>query len=372
MSDPREWIAASQLPGIGPVTLARLRQEGICITRLLRAELSLPPSIRLRRDTLEAIQQYQQQGPLFQHATRLQQQAEALEIHVLGLDHPDYPVLLKAISDPPAVLWVRGRPEALSLPQLGIVGSRHASRSGAQLAYDFAAALAASGVIACSGLALGIDAAAHQGCVDLARPTVAVLGTGVDRIYPRRHQRLADALLACDGALVSEYPPGTAPLQGHFPRRNRIISGLSVGTLVVEAALRSGSLITARLALEQGREVFAIPGSIHNPLSRGCHALIREGATLVETAAQVIEQLGSLLGLLVPGEGDLVESAVEPLPDLEPEPLQLLQAIPWEPVWLDTLAGQSDLPLPRLQALLMQLQLEGLIELTASRVCRIR
>jgi DNA processing protein len=357
MSDPREWIAASQLPGLGPVTLARLRQEGICITRLLRAELSLPPSIRLRRDTLEAIHQYQYQGPLFQHATRLQQQAEALEIHVLGLDHPDYPELLKAIPDPPPALWVRGRPAALSLPQL---------------AYDFAAALAESGVITCSGLALGIDAAAHQACVDLARPTVAVLGTGVDRIYPRRHQRLADALLACEGALVSEYPPGTAPLQGHFPRRNRIISGLSVGTLVVEAAIRSGSLITARLALEQGREVFAIPGSIHNPLSRGCHALIREGATLVETVAQVIEQLGSMLGLLVPGVIDVALSAPEPLPDLEPELLQLLQAIPWEPLWLDHLAQVSGLPLPRLQALLMQLQLEGLIELTASRVCRIR
>src|SRR5690554_1091366 len=358
MSDPREWIAASLLPDIGPVTLARLRQEGVSVSRLLRAEVALPPGVRLRRDTLEAIHQYQYEGPLFARAEQLLQQAAEMGIQVLGFDHAHYPRLLTEIPDPPLVLWVRGELTALGLPQLGIVGSRHASRSGAKLAYDFSSALARSGVIACSGLALGIDAAAHRGCVDQQKATVAVLGTGVDRIYPRQHQPLAEQILASGGALVSEYPPGTAPLQGHFPRRNRIISGLSVGTLVVEAAIRSGSLITARLALEQGREVFAIPGSIHNPLSRGCHALIREGATLVETVAQVIEQLGSMLGLLVPGVIDVALSAPEPLPDLEPELLQLLQAVPWEPIWLDTLADQSHLPLPRLQALLMQLQLD--------------
>ncbi|MET4000618.1 DNA-processing protein DprA [Marinobacterium sp. MBR-109] len=372
MSDPREWIAASKLPGIGPATLARLRQEGLCITRLLRAEITLPPTIRLRRDTLEAIHQFQYQGPLFTEADQLWQQAGTLGIQVLGLDHADYPELLAAIPDPPLALWLKGEVTALNVPQLGVVGSRHASRSGVQLAYDFASALAQSGVIACSGLALGIDAAAHQACVDADCATVAVLGTGVDRIYPRRHQRLSEQILASGGALVSEYPPGTAPLQGHFPRRNRIISGLSVGTLVVEAALRSGSLITARQALEQGREVFAIPGSIHNPLSRGCHALIREGATLVETIAQVVEQLGSILGLMVPEQKPAREAT--PLPDasLSPELQQLLQHIPWEPLWLDHLVSESGLPLSRLQALLMQLELEGLITLASSRVCRIR
>jgi DNA processing protein len=370
MSDPREWIAASQLPGIGPATLARLRQEGVCITRLLRAEIALPSTIRLRRDTLEAIHQFQYQGARFTEADQLLQQADTLGIKVLGFSHVDYPELLAAIPDPPLVLWIKGEVAALNVPQLGIVGSRHASRSGVQLAYDFASALAQSGVIACSGLALGIDAAAHQACLDVDSATVAVLGTGVDRIYPRRHQRLSEQILASGGVLVSEYPPGTAPLPGHFPRRNRIISGLSIGTLVVEAALRSGSLITARQALEQGREVFAIPGSIHNPLSRGCHALIREGATLVETIDHVVEQVGSILGLLVQ-EPTRHQASSQSSP-LAPELQQLLQKIPWEPIWLDTLAGQSDLPLPRLQALLMQLQLEGLIELTASRVCRIR
>ena len=370
MSDPREWIAASRLPGVGPATLARLRQEGVCIARLLRAEIPLPPTIRLRRDTLDAIHQYQSGGAVFADADNLLQQALAADIQLLALDHDDYPALLATIPDPPLLLWVRGAVPILGLPQLGIVGSRHASRTGTRLAYDFAAALAACGVITGSGLALGIDAAAHQACVDTGHATVAVLGTGVDRIYPRQHQRLADQILANGGALVSEYPPGTAPLQGHFPRRNRIISGLSVGTLVVEAALRSGSLITARQALEQGREVFAIPGSIHNPLSRGCHALIREGATLVETVAQIVEQLGSMLGALT-----LAETAtVVPVDsvDLTPELQQLLQRIPWESLWLDQLAEESGMPLPRLQALLMQLELEGLITVASSRVCRIR
>lgn len=369
MSDPREWIAASQLPGVGPATLARLRQEGICISRLLRAETTLPSNVRLRPETLEAIHQYQYQGDLF-HAVDLSlQRAIALDIEVRGFDHPDYPVLLSTIPDPPPVLWMKGELTALTLPQLGIVGSRHASRSGIQLAYDFAASLAQSGVIACSGLALGIDAAAHQACVDLTKPTVAVLGTGVDRIYPRRHQRLADQIRANGGVLVSEYPPGTAPLQRHFPRRNRIISGLSIGTLVVEAAVRSGSLITARQALEQGREVFAIPGSIHNPLSRGCHALIREGATLVETVGQVIEELGSLLGQLAEPLSEALPAAG---PVFTPEQDHLLQHIGWEPLWLDDLAASAEQPLPRLQAMLMQLELEGVITVTGSRVCRIR
>lgn len=370
MCDPREWIAASLLPGIGPVTLARLRQEGVSVSQLLRAEAALPPSVRLRRDTLDAIHQYQYEGPLFARAEQLLQQAAGMGIQVLGFDHALYPRLLAEIPDPPLVLWVRGELTALELPQLGIVGSRHASRTGAKLAYDFASGLARSGVIACSGLALGIDAAAHQGCVDQQKATVAVLGTGVDRIYPRRHQRLAEQILASGGALVSEYPPGTAPLQGNFPRRNRIISGLSTGVLVVEAATKSGSLITARLALEQGREVFAIPGSIHNPLSRGCHALIREGATLIETIDQLIEELGSLLGALIPETtGSEIEAES---PALTPELQQLLDRIPWEPLWLDHLAAEAGLPLPRLQAMLMQLELEGLITLEQSRVCRVR
>jgi len=252
------------------------------------------------------------------------------------------------------------------LPQLALVGSRKASREGVRLAHEFAAALSASGVMPVSGLALGVDAAAHRACVERKAPTLAVVGTGLDRVYPQRHQALAEAIVAEGGALVSEYPPGTAPLPGNFPRRNRIISGLAVGTLVVEAALRSGSLITARQALEQGREVFAIPGSIHNPFSRGCHALIREGATLVEQVSQIIEQLAPLLGsLLVSTES----TAVTVMPETDNP---LLQKLPFDSIWLDQLAVELALPVAELQSGLMLLELDGYIEISGSRVRRLR
>ncbi|GAA0701356.1 DNA-processing protein DprA [Marinobacterium maritimum] len=365
MSDPREWIAASLLPGIGPVTLARLRQEGTDIPRLLRGETALPQNCRLRPQTLAALHEYQRHGELYRQAEALLAYAETEQLHLLPLPHPDYPELLRQIADPPLVLWIRGDPGVLSLPQLALVGSRKASREGGRLAYEFATALSASGVIPVSGLALGIDAATHRACVDRQAPTTAVVGTGLDQVYPRRHQALAAAIVEQGGAIVSEYPPGTAPLPGNFPKRNRIISGLAVGTLVVEAALRSGSLITARQALEQGREVFAIPGSIHHPLSRGCHALIREGAILVEQVDQIIEQLGSLMGsLLVAGD---VASSVE-----APPPSPLLQQIPFDSIWLDSLAVELELPVAELQATLMLLELDGYIELSGSRVRRLR
>ncbi len=368
MSDPREWIAASLLPGVGPVTLARLRQEGIDIPRLLRGETALPQHCRLRPETLAALHDYQRKGELYLRAERMRAYAEQQRLHVLTLSDPVYPELLRQIPDPPALVWVRGDPEALCLPQLALVGSRKASREGARLAYEFAAALSSAGVVPVSGLALGIDAAAHRACVERPAPTVAVVGTGLDQVYPRRHQALAAAIVEQGGAIVSEYPPGTAPLPGNFPKRNRIISGLAVGTLVVEAALRSGSLITARQALEQGREVFAIPGSIHNPFSRGCHALIREGATLVEQVDQIIEHLGPLLGSLLPAEeiarADTSPSSAAPHP--------LLQRIPFDSLWLDQLAAELDLPVAELQSELMLLELDGYIELSGARVRRLR
>lgn len=368
MSDPREWIAASLLPGVGPVTLARLRQDGIDIPRLLKGELSLPRDYRLRPDTLAALHDFQCRGELFRRADALLAYAEQERLHLLTPTSPGYPELLRQIPDPPLVLWVRGAPDVLSMPQLALVGSRKASREGLRLAYEFSAALAASGVVAVSGLALGIDAAAHRACVDARRPTLAVVGTGLDRVYPQRHGELAEAIVAQGGAIVSEYPPGTPPLSGNFPKRNRIISGLAVGTLVVEAALRSGSLITARQALEQGREVFAIPGSIHNPLSRGCHALIREGATLVEQVDHIIDQLGALLGVLVPHQATPPEDDPEPLSNPDP----LLLQIPFDSIWLDQLAAELDLPVAQLQSTLMLLELDGYIELSGSRVRRIR
>ena len=209
-----------------------------------------------------------------------------------------YPRALREIPDPPPLLFVRGNPAVLSRPQIAITGSRNPTQAGADNAHEFAAALCQAGLTVTSGLALGIDSCAHRGALAASGATLAVSGTGADRVYPSRNLELAHEILRF-GAIVSELPLGSGPRAEHFPRRNRILSGLSLGVLVVEAALHSGSLITARLAAEQGREVFAIPGSIHSPLARGCHALIRQGAKLVESAADVLEELAAL----APGSG---------------------------------------------------------------------
>ena len=213
--------------------------------------------------------------------------------HVVTLRQLAYPAQLAASAAPPPLLFVDGDPANLSLPQVAVVGSRQASHHGIDTAFDFGQALAALGLVVASGLARGIDGAAHRGALAGGGKTIAVLGSAIDHIYPRQHRGLADEIRG-SGALVSEFPFGTAPLPANFPRRNRIISGLAVGTLVVEAALRSGSLSTALHALEQGREVFAVPGSIHSPLTKGCHALINQGAKLVETVADIVEELREL------------------------------------------------------------------------------
>jgi DNA processing protein len=240
-----------------------------------------------------------------------------------------------------------------------MVGSRNPTTGGERTARDFARHLAGCGLAITSGLAVGVDAAAHQGALEAGGITLAVTGTGLDRVYPARHRELAHRI-AERGALVSEFPPGTPPLAGNFPRRNRIISGLSVGTLVVEAALKSGSLITARLAVEQGREVFAIPGSIHNPLARGCHALIRQGAKLVETADDIAEELAALLGGL----------SLEPVVDAghadegchsleDPEYQRLLQAMGHDPVSVDQLVARTGFTAETVSSMLLLLELQG-------------
>ncbi|SIQ91875.1 DNA-processing protein DprA [Marinobacterium stanieri] len=365
--DPREWIAAGLLPGLGPATATRLSQEGVSLPQLLRGECGLPAHVRLRRQTLDALHDFQRGGELQQRADSLVQQAHDNGWSLLTPSHPLYSPLLREIPDPPLVLWCQGDLDALARPMLGIVGSRNASRPGLRLAYDFAAALSQVGIMPISGLALGIDAEVHRGCVDHAQPTLAVVGTGLDQVYPRRNARLAQQILNAGGLIVSEYPPGTPPRPASFPRRNRIISGLSVGTLVVEAAPRSGSLITARQALEQGREVFAIPGSVNNPLSRGCHALIREGAVLVEQVEHIIEHLGPLLGALDTSAPSVQTEEPPPVPD---DPL--LALIPFEPLWIDQLAVDSGLSSADLQVQLIRLEMSGWVELLGARVQRIR
>ncbi|GAB2892171.1 DNA-processing protein DprA [Microbulbifer echini] len=267
----------------------------------------------------------------------------------------DYPPLLMEISRPPPLLYLRGPRAILALPQIAIVGARRATSAGLDNARSFAMELARSGFAITSGLALGVDAAAHRGALRGTGATIAVLGSGVDCIYPRQNRALADEILAAGGAILSELPLESGAEAKNFPRRNRIISGLSMGVLLVEAALRSGSLITARLALEQNREVFAIPGSIHNPMARGCHHLIREGATLVETSGDVVGQLGGLLA---------EPSATEPAPAilLDDRQRRLLLAMQGGPRSIEQLAGETGEGPGELMALLLQMELEGLLE----------
>jgi DNA processing protein len=283
--------------------------------------------------------------------------------HVVHFQDAAYPALLKQIADPPALLFVRGDRDYLAQPQLAIVGSRNPTHTGQALAREFAAHLASFGLTITSGLATGIDGAAHQGAIEAGGATLAVTGTGLDRVYPARHRDLAHRV-AENGALVTEFPPGTAPLAANFPRRNRLISGLSLGTLVVEAALRSGSLITARSALEQGREVFAIPGSIHNPLARGCHALIRDGAKLVETGDHILEELASqITGLLAPDGRRAAVAMPSGQPqqagELSAEYRQLLEFMEHDAVSVDQLVERSGLTPEEVSSMLLVLELDG-------------
>jgi DNA processing protein len=289
---------------------------------------------------------------------------------VLTLDAALYPPLLATCLDAPPQLFVRGDPALLKLPQLAMVGSRKPSVDGRRHARRFAGSLVKRGYQITSGLALGIDAESHQGALESGGKTIAVLGTGLANIYPHSNSKLADAI-AESGALVSEFPPGAGPDAWHFPERNRIISGLSHGVLVVEAAERSGSLITARTAAEQGREVFAIPGSINNPLTRGCHKLIRQGAKLVENADEILEELPALLAWEQAQNAvvssDTVEARAATTPNnkaqVPPAAKPLLRQIGYDPVTLDTLGLQCGLPVPQLLPCLLQLELLGLIEL---------
>jgi DNA processing protein len=272
--------------------------------------------------------------------------------HLLTLNSPLYPPILKEIYDAPLILYARGDLQALQGPALAMVGTRKPSIAGLENAKHFAKSLAEAGITIVSGLALGIDAEAHKGCLEALGRTIAVMGTGIDCIYPQRHRSLAARIIE-KGLLLSEFPLQSPPIAGHFPRRNRIISGLSLITLVVEAAIRSGSLITARFALEQNRDVLALPGSIHNPQARGCHFLLQQGAKLVTSVADVLDEL----------QLDRVKKKEMPITFSEVRQEDgLLQYLGYEVTSIDTIMARSHLDMETVTGGLLQLELQGCIQ----------
>lgn len=354
--DLASWLRLTLTPGVGNATARRLMAafgppSSVFATAAatLRDFAGAGLAGALARDPPELAGQLR--------ATRewLDQQQDDVPRRVLNLADPDYPSALLDTEDPPLMLYVLGRIRRPWPDAIAVVGSRNPTPQGQANAQQFGHSLAQAGLTVVSGLALGIDGAAHEGALEGAAPgqlaTIAVVGTGLDSVYPRRHAPLAQRIVR-NGLIVSEYPLGTAPLSANFPRRNRIISGLSQGTLVVEAAIRSGSLITARMALEQGKDVFAIPGSIHSPNSRGCHELLRQGAKLVESAQDVLEELR-------PGARAPASQAMGS--DAAPcgAPGRLLNALGFDPVGLDTLVARTGSAAAELQALLLELELSG-------------
>jgi DNA processing protein len=278
--------------------------------------------------------------------------------YIICLDDTNYPERLKSIPNPPYLLFVAGDIDYLQQPQLAMVGSRTPTAVGKQTAFDFARHLSTSGLTITSGLALGIDTACHKGALEGIAGTIAVVANGLDQVYPKSNTKLAQHIVR-QGCVVSESPLGTAPHKGLFPRRNRVISGLSIGTLVVEAAKNSGSLITTRHALEQNREVFAIPGSIHNPLSRGCHSLIRQGAKLVETAQDIIEELLPLEKLASTSHTSDQSEDIQAEISLDPAYQALLNSMEFEPANIDELVERNQMGAAEIASMLLILELQG-------------
>lgn len=344
--DLAAWLRLSLVPGLGSEGLRRL------LAAFGGPEQALAASrAALARHVAEPVAAAIKQGGQDEAVAAVSAWLEQPGNHVLTLADPGYPRQLLQIPDPPPLLYVKGRSELLSRQALAIVGSRHATAQGLANAETFARTFSDAGLTVVSGLALGVDAAAHRGGLAGTASSVAVLGTGADVVYPARNRALAHEL-AARGALVSEFPLGTHALAGNFPRRNRLISGLSLGCLVVEAAVDSGSLITARLAAEQGREVFAIPGSIHSPLAKGCHALIKQGAKLAENARDILEELRlQAPAPSTPGEDSGIDARSR----------ALLDALGHDPCDPDTLAARCGLSAAEIAALLTQLELEGRI-----------
>jgi DNA processing protein len=355
------WLRLALTPQLGPVT-ARKLLAGFGLPQAIFAQGEAALAVAVGPSLAQALRQPPEALPAQLEATLAWLAQDPEHRQVLCLADADYPAGLLQIEDPPLMLYRMGRIVATPQRALAVVGSRNATPQGLQSARRFSRAFAQAGVTVVSGMALGIDGAAHDGALEGAPAdavaTIAVVGTGLDRVYPKRHLELAHRI-AERGMIVSEYPIGTPPLAANFPRRNRLIAALSQGTLVVEAALQSGSLITARLAAEQGKEVFAIPGSIHSPHARGCHALLRQGAKLVESAQDVLEDLRLVLPAApaAADPGDAEEPEGEGPAGEDP----LLAAMGYDPIGLDALIARTGIPAPRLSARLLELELAGAV-----------
>jgi len=359
------WLRLGATPGIGRATARRLLAALGSAERVLVADESTLLSL-CGRDVIDVLKRRDPQDAARLAATQhwLDTAPADMPRDIVTLGDPRYPSLLLETADPPLLLFTLGRVELLSATSIAIVGSRRATPQGKENARAFARALSARGLTIVSGLATGIDAAAHQGALEGAGSTVAFVGTGLDRVYPPGNAALMRQI-GTQGLVASEYPLGAIPLPDNFPRRNRLIAGVAQGTLVVEAALESGSLITARLAVESGRDVFAIPGSIHSAQSRGCHRLIQDGAKLVESPDDVLRELrlpgGTLLAsLAAPSPSLFAQAADDPTPTGPDSALRA--ALGHDPVTFDALAARTGLPSDQLAARLLELELAGIVE----------
>ncbi len=375
-NDLRSWLALTHVSKLGPVRIHSLLEVFKTPAAILNAGAAVWKEAGLS-ETMIANLSSPDWGKVEVDLKWLEQEKAS----ILSFDDALYPPLLKNIPDAPPILYVLGQAEILSMPQIAIVGSRNPTHAGSDTARHFAAYLTSMGITVTSGMAMGIDVAAHEGALESINKglnghgfTVAVTGTGLDRVYPAKNRDIAHSI-AENGVLVSEYAPGTPPLPGNFPRRNRIISGLSLGVLVVEAALQSGSLITARLAVDQGREVFAVPGSIHHPLAKGCHTLIREGAKLVETAEHIVEELGALTEMLAQSEQKMpnlvtseqsekesLEFQVPSVLESDDEYKQVLKCVDFEPTSVDKVVERSGLTADAVCSMLLVLELQGYVK----------
>lgn len=371
--DPDELTAALSLlalPQAGAATITRLVDAAGTPRKALRLPFDRVQALRLRPATLQAYVALG--GCISADAARQRDWLLENEVQVIARSDPEYPPLLREIPRPPPFLFLRGSADLIGLPQVALVGSRSPTPAGREFAAELAAALVGYGLAVSSGLARGIDTAAHAGVLAARGRTVAVMGTGPDRIYPAANRQLARRILDTGGALLTEYPPGAAPDAAHFPQRNRIISGLGLGVVVVEAALPSGSLLSAQHAAEQGREVMAVPGPVRSATSRGCHELLRNGAALIETAEDVIRALGdrfkpSALPATCASTPTPFDAAA-----LNDDERRLFEATSMEPYSVDRLVERTGLGAARVSAALVRLELAGLIETSAGGVARLR